>query len=151
MQLFTVSQPELHSFQHPTTMPDSQSRNISSQEVFMSSTNNCILFRDLNDLTLKIVFDPSWASMNVGSKHPIAWHNATHALTCSFYLLWGIEETGGPGIISIISHEVLCHPSEHDFNSMGKHWPAKAHIVQLNDLTVFEVSALTHTTIDETA
>ena len=88
--------------------------------------------------------------MNVGSKRPIAWKNSRHAPTWRFYLHYGIEETGSPGIICIVCHQVLRHPSEHGTSSMGKHLLAKAHIAKLNELTESEVTELTSTTVDET-
>ena len=62
-----------------------------------------------------------------------------------------IGETGSPGIISIICHQVLHHPSAHGTSSMGKHWLANAHITKLNELTVLEVTELTSSMVDETA
>jgi len=38
----------------------------------ISSKNECVFIRDLSDPTLQIIFDAWWASMNVGSKRPIA-------------------------------------------------------------------------------
>jgi len=81
--------------------------------------------------------------MNEGSKRPIAWNNSRHAPSWRFYLHCGIEETGSPGIICIVCHQVLRHPSEHGTSSMGKHLLAKAHIAKLNELTVSEVTELT--------
>jgi hypothetical protein len=63
----------------------------------------------------------------------------------------GIEETGRPGIICIVCHQVLRHPSEHGTSSMGKHLLAKAHIAKLNELTETEVTKLTSSKVDETA
>jgi hypothetical protein len=89
--------------------------------------------------------------MNVGSKRPIAWDNSRYAPSWQFYLHCGIEETGGPGIICIVCHQVLRHPSEHGTSLMGKHLLAKVHIVKLNELTVSEVTELTSSTVDENA
>jgi len=89
--------------------------------------------------------------MNVGSKQPTAWKNSTHVPLWRFYLHCGIEETGSPGIICIVCHQVLRHPSEHGTSSMGKHLLAKAHIARLNELTESEVTELTSSTVDETA
>jgi len=89
--------------------------------------------------------------MNVDSKRPIAWNNSRHAPLGRFYLHCGIEETGSPGIICIVCHQVLRHPSEHGTSSMGKHLHAKAHIAELNELTESEVTTLTSSTVDETA
>jgi hypothetical protein len=89
--------------------------------------------------------------MNIRSKQPIAWNNSRHAPSWQFYLHWGIEETGSPGFICIVRHQVLRHPSEYGTSSMGKHWLAKAHIAKLNELTVSEVTKLTSAMVDETA
>ena len=89
--------------------------------------------------------------MNVGSKRPIAWNNSRHAPSWQFYLPYGIEQTGSPGIICIICHDVLRHPSEHGTSSMGKHLLAKAHIAKLYELKVSEVTELTSSTVDERA
>jgi len=110
----TVSQLELNSFQIPTTMSDSKSMNTSWLEVILSSKNRGVFNRDLSDLTRQIIFDAWWASINVGSKRPIAWSNSRHAPWWRFYFHCGIEETRSPGIIGIICHQVLCHPSDRD-------------------------------------
>ena len=117
-------------------MSDTQSLNTSLLEVMISSKNECVFIHDLRDLTLEIIFDGCWASMNVGSTWPIGWKNSRHAPSWRFYLHCGIEETGSTGIICIVCHQVLCHPSEHGTSSMGKHLLAKAHIAKLNQLTV---------------
>ena len=117
----------------------------------ISSKNERVFIRDLTDLTLQIVYDAWWASMNEGSKRPIAWNNSRHAPSWRFYLHCGIEETGSPGIICIVCHQVLRHPSKHGTGSMGKHLLTKAHIAKLNELTVSEVTELTSSTVDETA
>jgi len=132
-------------------MSHTKSLNTSLQEVIISSKNERVFIRDLSDLSLQIVFDAWWASMNVGSKRPIAWNNSRHALSGRFYLHCGIEETGSPGIICIVCHQVLCHPSKHGTSSMGKPLLAEAHIAKLNELTVSEVTELTSSTVDETA
>jgi len=117
----------------------------------ISSKNERVFIRDLSDLTLQIIFDAWWASMNVGSKRPIACKNSRHVPSWRFYLHCGIEETGSPGIICIVCHQVLRHPSEHGTSSMGKHLLAKAHIAKLNELPQSEVTELTSSTVDETA
>ena len=132
-------------------MSDTQSLNTSLLEVLISSKNERVFIRDLSDLTLQMIFDAWWASMNVGSKRPIAWKNSRHALSCRFYLHCGIEDTASPGIICIVCHRVLRHSSEHGTSSMGKHLLAKAHIAKLNELTESEVTELTSSTVDETA
>jgi len=110
----------------------------------ISSKNEGVFIRDLNDLTPQIIFDAWWDSMNVGSKHSIAWKNSRHAPSWRFYLHCGIEVAGSPGIICIICHQVLRHPSEHGTSSMSKHLLAKAHIAKLNELTESEVTELTN-------
>jgi hypothetical protein len=117
----------------------------------ISSKNERVFIHDLSDLTLKIIFDAWWASINVGSKGPIAWNNTRHVPSWRFYLHSGIEETGSPGIICIVCHQVLRHPSEHGTSSMGKHLLAKAHIAKLHELTESEDTELTSSTVDETA
>jgi len=108
---FTVSLPSAASqvaslrFLIPTAMSDSISINTSSLEVMISSKNERVFIRDLSDLTLQIVFDASWASLNVGSKRPNAWDNSRHASSWRFYLHCGIEETGQP------SHDKYCSSS----------------------------------------
>jgi len=132
-------------------MSDTQSLNTSLLEVMIHSNNERVVIRDLSDRTLQIIFDAWWAPMNVGSKLPIAWKNSRHAPSWRFYLHCGIEETGSPGIICIVCHQVLRHPSEHGTSSMGKHLLAKAHIAKWNELTESEVTELTSSTVDETA
>ena len=89
--------------------------------------------------------------MNGDSKQPIAWNNSRHAPWWELYLHCGIEETGSPGFISIICHQVLRHLSDHGTRSMGKHLLAKAHIAKLNELTESEVTELNSSMVDETA
>jgi len=149
--LLTSFQFQLPSHPIPTAMSDSQSLNTSLLEVMISSKNEPVFIRDLNDLTLQIIFDAWWASMNVGSKRSIAWKNSRHAPSWRFYLHCGIEETGSPGIISIVGHQVLRHPSEHGTSSMGIHLLAKVHIAKLNELTKSEVTELTSSTVSEAA
>jgi len=132
-------------------MSNSKSLNISFLEVMISSKNERVFIHDVSDLTLQIIFDARWASMNVDSKRPMAWNNSRHAPSWQFYLHCGIEVTGSPGIICIVCHQVLLHPSEHGTSSMGKHLLAKAHIAKLNELTESEVTELTSSTVDETA
>jgi len=117
----------------------------------ISSNNECVFIRDWSDLTFHIIFDAWWASMNVGSKQPIAWNDSRHASSWRFYLDCAIEETSSPAILCIICNQVLRHPSEHGTSSMGKHLKPKAHIAKLNELTVSEVTELTSSTVDETA
>jgi hypothetical protein len=117
----------------------------------ISSKNERVFIRDLSDLTSQIIFDAWWASMNVGSKRPIAWQNSRHVPSWRFYLHCGIEETSSPGIICIVCHQFLHHPSEHGTSSIGKHLLAKAHIAKLNELTESEVTELTSSMVHDTA
>ena len=151
MLLLAVFRHELPSCLILTAMSDSKSLNASLLKVMISSKIEPVFIRDLSDLTLQIRFDVWWASMNVGSKQPIAWNNSQHAPSWRFYLPCRIEETGSPGIICIVCHQVLRHPSEHGISSMVKHLLAKAHIAKLNELTELEVTELTSSTVDETA
>jgi hypothetical protein len=132
-------------------MWDTKSLNTSLLEVMISSKNARVFIRDLSDHTFQIFIDAWWPSMNLGSKRPIAWNNSRHAPSWWFYLHCGIEETGSPGIICIVCHHDLRHPSEHGTSSMSKHLLTKAHIAKLNELTVSEVSELTSSTVNETA
>jgi len=134
-----------------SAMSDSKSLNTSSLEVMICSKNVRVIIRDLSDLTLQIIFDAWWDWMNEGSKWPIAWNNSRHAPSWWIYLHCGIEVTGSPGIICIICHPVLRHPSEHATRPMGKLLLAKALIAKLNELTETEVTKSTSTTVDETA
>jgi len=58
---------------------------------------------------------------------------------------------GTPGIMCIVCHQVLNHPSEHETSSMGKHLLATAPIAKLNQLTESQVTELISSMIDETA
>jgi len=136
--------------QIPTMMSDSKSLNSSLVEVMISSTDERVSILDLCDLTLHTIFDAWWASMNVPSKQPIAWNSSRHVPSWQFYLHCGIERTGCPGILCIVCHQVLRHPSEHATSSMRKHLLAKALITKLNQLTESEVTELTSSTVDET-
>jgi len=146
----TVTQIELPSVQFPTAMSDTKSLNTSLLEVMISSKNECVFIRDLSDLTLQMIFDAWWASMNEGLKRPIAWNNSRHVPSWRFYLHCGIEKTGSPGIICIICHQVLRHPSQHGTSSMGRHLLAKAHIAKLNKLRLSELTELTSSMVNET-
>jgi len=117
----------------------------------ISSRNELVFISDLSDLTLQIIFNAWWASINVDSKWPIAWNNSRHAPSWRFDLHCGIEETASPGIICIVCHQVLRHPSEHGISSLGKHMLAKAHIAKFNESTESQVTEFTSSTVDETA
>jgi len=134
----------------PTAKSDLKSFNTSLLDVMISFKNELIFFRDLIDLTSQIIFDAWWASINVDWTWPIAWNNSRHVPLWHFYLHCGIEETGSAGIICIICHQVLLHPSEHGTRSMGKHLLARAHIAKLNKLTDSDITQLTSSTVHET-
>jgi len=89
--------------------------------------------------------------MNVGSKHPIAWNDSRQPPLGQFYFHCGIEKTAIPGIICIVCHQVLHHPSEHGITSMDKHLLPKAYIAKLNELTESKVTVLTSVTVNHTA
>jgi len=99
----------------------------------ISSKNELVYIRDLSDLTLQLIFDGWRASMNANWNRPNGWKNSRSAHSWRFYLHSGIDETGGLGIVFIIRHQVLRHPSEHGTSSMEKHLLAKAHIAKLNE------------------
>ena len=124
-------------------MSDSKSLTTSLLEVMIFSKNVSVCISDFSDHTLEIILDACWASMNVGSKCSIAWNTSRYASSWRFYSHCGIEETGSPGIICIVCHQVLCHPSEYGTSSMGKPLLAQPHIAKLNELTESEVTELT--------
>jgi len=137
-------------FQILTMMLDLKSWNILFQEVMISSKNKHVFICDLSDLTLQIIINAWWTSMNVGSTWSIACNNCRHAPLWWFYLHRGIDEICSSGIICIVCDQVLRHPSEHDTSSMGKCLLAQAHIAKLNKLTKLEVTNRTCLTVDET-
>jgi hypothetical protein len=117
----------------------------------ISSKNERVIDRDLSDLTFQNILNGWWASMNEGSKLPIAWNNSIHAPSWRFYWHCGIYKTGSPGIICIVSHQVLRDPSVHGTSSMGKHSLSKDHIAKLHESTESLITKLTSLTVDETA
>jgi len=141
---------KLPSFLILTAMLDSKSLNTSLFKVIISSKNELVLLRDLSDLTVQIIFHDWWASMNVSSKWPIAWNDSRHVPSWRFYLQCGMEETSSPGIVCIVCHQVLRHPSKHGTCSMGKHLRAKAHIAKWSELTESKITESTSLTVDET-
>jgi hypothetical protein len=90
MSHLTVSQLELHSLHLHTAMSDSKSINTLLLDVMISSKIEQVFVCDLTELTLQIIFDAWWASMNVGLKHPIAWSNSNHAPSWCIYLYCGM-------------------------------------------------------------
>jgi len=132
-------------------MSNSQLLNSLLLDVTISSKHLLLFICDLSDLTLQIIFDAWWASMNVGSKHSIVWNSSRHAPLWGFYLDCGIKKTASPGIIWIICHQVLRHPSEYGTSSMGQRLLANVLIAKLTELIESEVSELTSTMVDGTA
>jgi hypothetical protein len=149
MDLLTISQIEICSVAIPTAMSDSKSFNTLLLVVMISFKNHCIFIHDVSYLTLQVLFYAWWASIDVGSKRPIACNNSCHSpLWCS-YLHCGIEETGIPDTICIICHQVLHPTSEHGTSSMGKHLLTNLQIGKLNKITESEVTEVTISTVDE--
>jgi len=146
-----LSRVRLHCILIPTAMSDSESLNTSFLEVMIFSKIDRFFIRDLSDLTLQIIFNAWWVSMNVHSKRSIAWNDCRHASWWRFDFHCGIEETGSLGIICIGCHQVLRHSSEHGTSSMGEHSLAWVQIAMLNKLTEPEVTEMTSSTVDETA
>jgi hypothetical protein len=132
-------------------MSDTKSLNTSLLEVMISSKNVRVFIRNFSDLSFHIILDAWWASLNIGSKRPIASNASRHPPLWPFYLHCGIEELYRPGIICIVCHQVLRHLSEHGTSSMGNRLLAKAPIAKLNELTKSKVTELTSSTVDETA
>ena len=132
-------------------MSDCTSSNTSLLEVMISSKNEHVFKPDLSDLTLQIICDARWASMNVGLRWPIAWNYSRHAPSWRFFLHCRIQETGHLGIICSICHQNLRYPSEYWTSSMRKQLRENAHITKLNELTESEVPELTSSMVDETA
>jgi hypothetical protein len=132
-------------------MSDSNCFTTSSLEGLISPTSVCVFIHYLRDLTLHIIFDTWWASINVGSRWPVEWNNSRHAPSWWFHLHCGIEETSSLDIRWIIGHQVLRHSSEHGTRSMGKHLFAKAHLAMLHKVTAWEVAKLTNSKGNETA
>jgi len=124
----TVTQIELCRVQFPTAMSDTKCLNSLLLEVMISSKHENDFIGDLSDLTLQIIFDIWWASMNVGVQQTIPWNNSRQVPSWQLYLDCKIEKTGSPGVICIVCHQVLRHPSEHWTSSLGKYLLAKAHI-----------------------
>ena len=151
MWLFADCWVALPSYQIPTTMSDSKSLNTSLWEVMISYKNESVFIWGFSNLPLQIIFDAWWASINVGLNSSIAGNNSRPAPVWQFCLHGGIEDSGSPGIICSVWHQVLCYPSEHVTSSMGKHLVATAHITKLNKQILSEVTALTSSKVNETA
>ena len=59
-------------------MSDSKSLNTCLLEVVISSKNERVFIHKVSDLTLQIIFDAWWDSINEGSKWPIPWNSSMH-------------------------------------------------------------------------
>jgi len=118
--------------------------------IMTSSKNESIFICNLSDRAGHINFDAWWDSMNVGSKWHISSNNSRHAPSWQFYLYCGVEKTGSPGIMCIIWHWVLRHPSDHGTSSIENHLLRNTHITKSNTTTEFQVAEFTRSTVDET-
>jgi len=77
--------------QIPTAMPDWKSLNTTLVGAMISSKNQHVFICDLSDLTLQIIFDASWASINACSKRGVPWNHSRHTPLWRFYLHCWIE------------------------------------------------------------
>ena len=77
--LAAVFRVELPRFLNLTAMSYWKSLNTSLLKVMISSKNEQAFFRDFSDITLQIIFDAWWVSLNVYTKLSIAWNNSRHA------------------------------------------------------------------------
>jgi len=132
-------------------MSDSQCLNTPLLEVMILSKNERVCIRDLSNLTLQILVDASWFSMNVCLKRPNVLNTSKLAPSWPFDLRCGIEDTGSPCIIWTGCDQVLRHPFEHGTSSIGKHLLTTAHIAKFNEVTKSEVTELTCSTVNDTA
>jgi hypothetical protein len=132
-------------------MLDSKSSHTSVLEVSFSSKCKRVLLYDLSDITLYILFDAWWTSMNVGWQPPISWNNSKYTPTWWFYLPYRIGDTCSTGIICIIRNQVLWHRSEHGTRSIGKQLQAKVCPTKWNELTELYFTKLTTSTVHEIA
>jgi hypothetical protein len=146
-----VSQVRLPVFLISTAISNSKSLNTSFLEIVLPSKNEHVIIFDFRDLTLPIIFDAWWASMNVASKRFIALNKFSNLSSLRFYLHCGIEEPGSPGIICIMCHPVFCNSSESGTCSMWKHMLENTHFQKFNKLTESEVSELSSSIVDEMA
>jgi len=147
----TVFQVELHQFQIPTAMLNSKSLYASLWEVMISFKHYRVFIHDLSNHIVQLIFDVWWAAINVGTKYAIAWNNCSHPPLWRCNVHCGIEVTGCPGSICIRCHQLLRHPWEHGTSSMEKQLLVKAYIAKLNEITGWEVTHLTSSTVDVTS
>jgi len=123
----TITKVEFRIILISTTISDYSHLNTSLLEVMISSKNERVFIHILSNLTLTIISGAWWISMNVGSKHWIAWNNSRQAPLWHFYLHCGIQENGSPGIICIICYQVDHLSSENGTSSMRNHLPPRLH------------------------
>lgn len=116
-----------------------------------SARGDRVFVRDLTDETLQMAFDNWWKSMDVKTKHTIVWKTSRHAASWAYYKHCANAENGSPGIICIVCHQVLAHPSENGTSTMGKHLLTKVHTAKLSELTEQDRSLLTTATAGERA
>lgn len=95
-----------------------KSLNTSLVEVMKYSKNELIFTCDLRELTLKIIFDACWASVNVDVKCFSAWNESRHVPSRHFYLHCRIQPIGSAGIICIICGQVVHDPSHPETSSV---------------------------------
>jgi len=124
-------------------MSDSNTWNTAFLEIMISSENERVFNHDFSHHTVHIIIDAWWASIKVGSNHPIGSNNSQHASSWQFYWHCWIEEAGCHEILYTICHQVRHNPSGQWTSSMRKHLGAEAHIAKLNKLTESEVTELT--------
>jgi hypothetical protein len=96
-----------------------------------SSTIELVFISPLINSMLQSIFFACQASMNVDSKCSDDWNHSSHIPAWQYCLHYRIEKTCGPGISSIICHQVHGHPLEHGTSSMGKHLLATLYIGKL--------------------
>jgi hypothetical protein len=103
-----------------TARSDSDSFNPLLLKVTISSNNESFFICYMDNHTLQIIFDNWWDFINVNTKCAIVWNNPTHRQSWNVFLHCRIEVSGSQGIISIICHQVLCHPTNHGTNTIEK-------------------------------
>jgi len=130
---------------------DSLSSNTWLIEVMISLKNEYVFLWHLSDLTLQIISNAWWPSVNVGSKRSIALKNFGHRPFWWCYLHCGIEAPGSTGFICIICPQVLRRPSEDGTSSMRKHLLAHECVATLNKLPESAVTEFTSSMVDEWA
>ena len=149
--LLAVSQVELPRFLIPTALSDSHYLITSLPELRVSPEDEGVLFHDLSDRTLPLIFDSWWGSMSVSAKHSVPWNNSSHASSWGFDLHCGNQMCSSAGIICFVFDRVLRHSSEHGPSSMWNFLLSKTHNAKINELAESEVTELTGSTVNGTA